>query len=76
MRGYDDGYNDCSSNVGDDGNSDDEDSCYDIGYEDGQDHPFDSVTYEECGDEYYSGFSDSCSAVTGNDMEICESAST
>jgi hypothetical protein len=73
MRGYNDGYDACSSG-GNSRDSSGDGSCYEIGYEDGQDHPFDSEAYEECGRAYYSGFKDGCLAVPGNDLEVCESA--
>jgi hypothetical protein len=68
MRGYNSGYA-CSQRSSSAGGS-----CYDRGYGDGLDHPFDSETYEECGRAYYSGFKDGCLAVPGNDLETCESA--
>jgi hypothetical protein len=49
--------------------------CYDLGYEDGQDHPFNRDLYEGCldyVDTYYPGFIDGCMDVAGNTREICE----
>lgn len=70
MNGYHDGFSACSQGGGSGGGG----SCYDRGYEDALDHPFDSEAYEECGRAYYSGFKDGCLAVAGNDLETCESA--
>jgi len=55
------------------------DSCYDAGFEDGQDEPFSQTTYEHCRDEqggaeaYYDGFIDGCMSVEGNTRDVCES---
>ena len=32
--------------------------CFDEGYEDGQNHPFNQDLYDECGQSYYNGFID------------------
>ena len=48
MRGYNDGYDACSSEGGRGSSGDG--SCYEIGYEDGQDHPFDSEAYDDAVD--------------------------
>jgi len=49
-------------------------SCYDRGFIDGEDYPFNQNTYERCGDDYYQGFLEGCMSVEGNDRDICESA--
>jgi hypothetical protein len=49
-------------------------SCYDRGYIDGEDHPFNQGTYDRCGDEYYQGFLQGCMSVEGNSKDTCESA--
>lgn len=62
------------SNVSLVGASNDEDvSCYDRGYIDGQDYPFNQRTYDRCGDDYYQGFLQGCMSVEGNSRDICES---
>jgi hypothetical protein len=53
---------------------DHEDGCYNSGFNDGQDHPFDQIKFDECGSTYYSGFLSGCRSVQGNDVEICEIA--
>ena len=50
------------------------DSCYDDGYEDGQNNPFDQERNEGCDDYqrmYYKGFIAVCESV-GNTQDICE----
>jgi hypothetical protein len=40
-----------------------EDDCFNIGYQDGRDHPFDREKYEECraaASNYYHGFISGC----------------
>ena len=57
--------------------TEEEDDCFDIGYLDGRDHPFDHDKYEECkasASSYYDGFINGCMSVEGNTREICESA--
>lgn len=54
--------------------SEDEVSCYDRGYIDGEDHPFSQNTYDRCGDDYYQGFINGCMSVDGNSRDTCESA--
>jgi hypothetical protein len=49
-------------------------SCFERGVVDGEDHPFNQRTYDNCGDEYYQGFLEGCMSVEGNNMEVCESA--
>ncbi len=49
-------------------------SCYDRGFIDGEDHPFNQKTYDNCGDDYYQGFLQGCMSVEGNDGDICKSA--
>jgi hypothetical protein len=55
--------------------------CYDAGYRDGQNNPFDVVTFQECDTEskfkdgqnqYEEGFLDGCDAVKGNTRAECE----
>jgi hypothetical protein len=64
----------------DGGGADWRNSCYDSGYRAGQDGPFSQPTYDHCGDEYngddsyYDGFIDGCMSVSGNTMDVCESA--
>jgi len=55
--------------------------CYDTGYADGRDSPFDGGAYDICrqftddqGNPYYSGFIYGCMSVQGNTMNGCESA--
>jgi hypothetical protein len=50
------------------------DNCFQRGYGDGEDHPFNQGTYKNCGDKYYKGFIRGCTSVKGNNVEICESA--
>jgi hypothetical protein len=56
------------------------DSCYDAGFSDGQNEPFNQSTYDHCGDEqggadaYYEGFIHGCMSVEGNTRDTCESA--
>jgi hypothetical protein len=54
---------------------------YDAGYRDGQNNPFDVVTFQECHTEskfkdgqnrYEEGFLDGCDAVKGNTRAECE----
>ena len=57
--------------------TEEEDDCFDIGYRDGLDRPFDHEKYEECkaaASSYYHGFINGCMSVEGNTREICESA--
>ena len=58
-------------------------ACYDNGYRQGQDDPFDRGNYDSCErfrsdndgkNPYYEGFIDGCRSVEGNTEEICESA--
>jgi hypothetical protein len=63
------------SNVSLVGASNDEDvSCYDRGYIDGEDHPFNQRTYDRCSDDYYQGFIQGCMSVEENTRDTCESA--
>jgi hypothetical protein len=55
--------------------------CYDAGYADGKDHPFDGGANDLCrqfpdnqGNPYYTGFIGGCMSVKGNTMDVCESA--
>jgi hypothetical protein len=54
--------------------SDDSVSCYERGIIDGEDHPFNQRTYDNCGDQYHQGFIDGCMSVDGNSRDVCESA--
>ena len=53
--------------------SDDSVSCYERGIIDGEDHPFNQRTYDNCGDQYYQGFIEGCMSVDGNSRDVCES---
>ena len=55
-------------------NSEDSVSCYDRGFVDGEDHPFNQETHDKCGNAYYQGFIKGCMSVEGNDRDTCESA--
>ena len=50
------------------------DSCYDDGYEDGQNNPFDRETKDATDYQrmYYKGFIAVCESVEGNTQDICE----
>jgi hypothetical protein len=51
--------------------------CYDDGYEDGRNNPFDHERNSGCDDygrAYYEGFIDGCVSVEGNTGDVCESA--
>ncbi len=54
--------------------SDDIVSCYERGIIDGEDHPFNQRTYDNCRDRYYQGFIEGCMSVDGNSRDVCESA--
>jgi len=50
-------------------------NCYDDGYEDGRNNPFDHDRDSGCSDyssSYYNGFLAGCESVEGNTREICE----
>lgn len=49
-------------------------SCFERGIVDGEDHPFNHRTYDNCGDDYHQGFLEGCMSVEGNTREVCESA--
>jgi hypothetical protein len=80
LCGYNDGYDACSSETGNSDSVDGTSRCFNEGYEDGIDNPFDRDTYDECGgssggpgnNEYYNGFVAGCLSVKGNTAEICE----
>ena len=57
-----------------DANKSGEVSCYDRGFVDGEDHPFNQGTFDKCGDDYYQGFLAGCISVNGNSADDCESA--
>jgi hypothetical protein len=53
--------------------------CYDAGYEDGRDFPFDGGANDICrqftddqGNPYYTGFIYGCMSVEGNTIDDCE----
>ena len=49
--------------------------CYDDGYEDGLDHPYDHERGSACseyGRAYHNGFIAGCLSVEGNTRDICE----
>lgn len=51
--------------------------CWDDGYEDGRNHPFDHDRNRGCDDygrSYYDGFIAGCVSVEGNTKEVCELA--
>jgi hypothetical protein len=55
------------------------DWCYDEGYRDGLAHPFNHITYDECGvydhsDRYYEGFIGGCTRVEENTEDECHCA--
>ena len=54
--------------------SDDSVSCYEREIIDGEDHPFNQRTYDNCGVQYYQGFIEGCMSVDGNSSDVCESA--
>jgi hypothetical protein len=65
------------------GGPDTSDDCYDLGYNQGQDKPFQRGNYDSCerfrGDyddknPYNEGFVDGCKAVERNTEEVCERA--
>jgi hypothetical protein len=80
MRGYNDGYNACWSGSSNFDIGDGTDGCFNEGYEDGSDEPFDIDNYDKCGgssggpgnNEYYNGFIAGCLSVKGNTAENCE----
>ncbi len=55
------------------------DSCYDAGYDDGRNDPFNPDTYNHCANEdggdqaYYDGFIDGC-MDEDNSRDVCEQA--
>jgi hypothetical protein len=55
------------------------DMCYDIGFDDGQNGPFDQTDYANCGatengdKAYYNGFIEGCMSAD-NTKEVCEQA--
>jgi hypothetical protein len=56
------------------GSSGSELNCYEKGFRDGEEYPFDHNTYDDCGDDYYRGFIEGCMSVEGNTGETCELA--
>ena len=80
MRGYNDGYDACSNDNSNSDSGGGTDGCFDEGYEDGRDNPFDVDEYDRCGgssggpgnNAYYNGFVAGCLSVEGNTAEICE----
>jgi hypothetical protein len=59
--------------------SEQNESCYDAGYDDGQNSPFNHDTFDHCADEdggdqaYYDGFIDGC-LDANNSRDVCEQA--
>jgi hypothetical protein len=57
-----------------------EQTCYDGGFKDGQNKPFENEAHKECGDygdgadRYYDGFIDGCMSVSGNTKDVCAGA--
>jgi hypothetical protein len=49
-------------------------SCFERGVVDGEDHPFNQRTYDNCDDDYYQGFLEGYMSVEGNNRDVCESA--
>src|SRR5918999_3103503 len=49
MRGYNDGYDECSSDNGNSDSSDRTGRCFGEGHVDGRDNPFSKDMYDECG---------------------------
>ena len=49
-------------------------SCFERGIIDGEDHPFNQRTFDNCGNDYYQGFLEGCMSVEGNSRDVCESA--
>ncbi len=50
-------------------------NCYNDGYEDGLDNPYNQERGEKCGEyssSYYHGFLAGCQSVEGNTFEICD----
>lgn len=82
MKGYNDGYNVCSNDSSNSDFGEGTNGCFDKGYEDGRDNPFDIDEYDKCGgssggpgnNAYYNGFVSGCLSVKGNTAEICEKA--
>lgn len=56
------------------GSSESEINCYEKGFRDGEEYPFNQNTYDDCGDDYYRGFIKGCMSVEGNTREACELA--
>jgi hypothetical protein len=49
-------------------------SGWQIGYEDGRDHPFSQKKLDEIGDSYYHGYIAGCMSVKPNTLAACEDA--
>lgn len=81
-RCINDGYDECSSGENPTQGSGETGECFDDGYSDGKDNPFDRDKYAECGgssggpgnNEYYNGFVAGCLSVKGNTAGTCEGA--
>jgi hypothetical protein len=56
------------------GSSESEINCYEKGFRDGEEHPFNLYTYNDCGNDYYRGFIQGCISVEGNTRDACEMA--
>jgi hypothetical protein len=48
--------------------------CYERGFRDGEEYPFNQNIYDDCGDACYKGFIKVCMSVKGNRREACELA--
>jgi hypothetical protein len=64
------------------GGRDDSEACYDLGYDQGRDKPFQRGNYDSCErfredydgkNPYYECFIDGCKSIERNKEEICES---
>jgi len=70
MDGYNAGYAAYEASIAGNGNVD----CFERGITDGEDYPFNQETYNNCGDDYYTGYIEGCMSVEGNTRDVCESA--
>lgn len=67
-------YRDCPDRESENSEYNNNGDCYESGFSDGQDQPFDQNKYYECGSTYYDGFLSGCMSVQGNDREACDLA--
>jgi hypothetical protein len=56
------------------GSSENEINCYEKGFRDEEEHPFNQNAYDDCGNNYYRGFIKGCMSVEGNTRKACELA--